>query len=126
MNATILSALADSGLFIVGNQLNEESEHLRLMPGEDDDSHVLAFEEWDQRCMCCCCTGECRDHGDDNEWSFTDTLSAGFVEGDYPVDEPAACACQETLSGWSSLEDCLPECRNFMGYGIAPRACWLS
>lgn len=83
MNVAIHSDLADSGLFLVGNQLNEESEHLRLMSGEDDDSHVLAFEEWNQRCMCCCCTGECRDHDDGYDFDYVDTLSAGFVEGDF-------------------------------------------
>ena len=93
MNAAIHSDLADSGLFLVGNQLNEESEFLRLMPGEDDDAHVEAMEEWYARCMCCCCTGECRDNPsyhnwDDDEPSLEEVLSLGFVEGDLNGSDP--------------------------------------
>lgn len=120
MNATVLSSLADSGLFMAGNQIVDHSEFLKLLPGEDDDAHVLAFEEWDQRCMCCCCTGECR-RGDAYEFSFEDALFAGFAEGDLT---PAGCPCQGLLEGWSSCEDCLPGCASFMGERSVPPACW--
>lgn len=112
MNATILSALADSGLHLVGNKAVQVEAFQPIPMGEDEDSHVAVFEEWDQRCMCCCCTGECRDQGYD-EPSFEDVLSAGFVEGDFEDDR--ACTCAEVRDGWSSCEDCLPGCRNFMG-----------
>jgi len=122
MNATVLSALADSGLFLVGNKAVLTDTTAMTLIGEDEDSHVALFEEWDQRCMCCCCTGECRDQGRD-EPSFEDVLSAGFVEGDLV---PAGCPCMDLLDGWSSCEDCLPGCRYFMGARAVPPACWFS
>ncbi len=80
MNATILLALADSGFSIVGNKVELADVTTMTLIGEDEDSHVELFEVWEQRCFCCCCTGECRDDG--YEFSFEDTLFEGFTEGD--------------------------------------------
>mgnify|MGYP000493821320 CR=1 FL=1 len=51
--------------------------------GEDEDSHVTVFEDyWDSQCQCCCCTGECQ-HDYEDDPSFEEVLSEGFVEGDF-------------------------------------------
>lgn len=78
----LASHLADSGLFMVGNAVHSAPNLAMGFIGEDEDSHVAVFEEWDQRCMCCCCTGECRDDRFDGP-SFEEVLSEGFVEGCY-------------------------------------------
>ncbi len=82
MNATILSALADSSLFLVGNRLTLADDTSMPFIGEDEDGHVALFEEWERRCMCCCCTGECVVHDDGYDFDLEEALFAGFEEGD--------------------------------------------
>lgn len=78
----IVSELADSGILAVGSTLTEMPHWQPLV--DDEDAHVVAFEEDLQECRCCCCTGECRGQSEDEY--YDDPLMSGFVEGDYDAE----------------------------------------
>lgn len=76
MNANVLSALADSGLFLVASSVIEDEgpalEPLQFVPA-DAEYQALDGSYEDPGCQCCCCTGECREYDTAEEFE-----AAGF------------------------------------------------
>lgn len=78
MNANVLSALADSGLVVIGSSVLEDSNQpeVAAFPFVSAKAEFLTLgvpryltvdAEDPSDCQCCCCTGECRDYDYDAE-----------------------------------------------------------
>lgn len=95
MNANILSALADSGLVVIGSSVLEDSNQpeVAAFPFVSAKAEFLTLgvpryltvdAEDPSACQCCCCTGECRP---DYEYETTEEFEAAgfYLEGEMDV-----------------------------------------